>query len=256
DSVATPAPSAMLARRRLPVVAAPPPATHGERSPVIDPLNIRKNPPTQAGPGAMRRSMAKPSANAKHRAGFSVLGLCARLAKRPTPARLHRHRRPRAGAESASGLRLQTSRRGEPMQMSGEYRIEAPRTAVWQALNDPEVLKACIPGCESLEKSGDNQFDATVRAKVGPVSAKFNGSVTLSDIVEAESYTISGTGKGGAAGMATGGAKVRLSDASGGTLLNYDVEAKVSGKIAQIGARLIDSTAKKYADDFFAKFRE
>lgn len=143
------------------------------------------------------------------------------------------------------------------MQMSGEYRIAAPRAAVWQALNDPEVLKACIPGCESLERSADNQFDATVRAKVGPVSAKFNGSVILSDIVEAESYQISGTGKGGAAGMATGGAKVRLADAEdGGTQLSYDVEAKVSGKMAQLGSRLIDSTAKKYADDFFACFRE
>ncbi|MEX0760031.1 MAG: carbon monoxide dehydrogenase subunit G, partial [Tistlia sp.] len=141
--------------------------------------------------------------------------------------------------------------------MSGEYRIEAPRQKVWEALNDPAVLKACIPGCESLEKSADNQFDATVRAKVGPVSAKFNGSVTLSDIVEAESYTISGTGKGGAAGMASGSAKVHLADAEGGaTTLAYEVEAKVSGKIAQIGARLIDSTAKKYADEFFAKFRE
>lgn len=143
------------------------------------------------------------------------------------------------------------------MQMSGEYRIAAPRAAVWQALNDPEVLKACIPGCESLERSADNQFDATVRAKVGPVSAKFNGSVVLSDIVETESYQISGSGKGGAAGMATGGAKVRLADAEdGGTLLSYDVEAKVSGKMAQLGSRLIDSTAKKYADDFFACFRE
>ena len=142
------------------------------------------------------------------------------------------------------------------MQMTGEYRIEASREVVWAALNDPEVLKACIPGCEELEKTSDSGFAAKVKAKVGPVSAKFAGEVTLSDINPPESYTISGEGKGGAAGFAKGGAKVRLNDDGSATLLVYEVEAQVGGKLAQIGARLIDGTAKKMADDFFGKFAE
>ena len=143
------------------------------------------------------------------------------------------------------------------MRMSGEYRIAAPRQAVWDALNDPEVLKACIPGCEELERTSDSGFAAKVKAKVGPVSAKFAGAVTLSDIVAPERYTISGEGKGGAAGFAKGGAKVRLDeDGDAATTLHYEVDAKVGGKLAQIGARLIDGTAKKMADDFFGSFAE
>ncbi|MCG8649802.1 MAG: carbon monoxide dehydrogenase subunit G, partial [Pirellulales bacterium] len=142
------------------------------------------------------------------------------------------------------------------MQMTGEYRIEAARETVWAALNDPEVLKACIPGCEELEKTSDTGFAAKVKAKVGPVSAKFAGAVTLSDINPPESYTISGEGKGGAAGFAKGGAKVRLDEDGSATLLHYEVDATVGGKLAQIGARLIDGTAKKMADDFFGKFAE
>lgn len=143
------------------------------------------------------------------------------------------------------------------MQMTGEYRIEAARETVWAALNDPEVLKASIPGCEELEQTADDAFEAKVRAKVGPVSARFAGAVTLSDIVAPESYTISGEGKGGAAGFASGGAKIRL-DAldDGATQLHYEVDAKVGGKLAQLGSRLIDSTAKKMADQFFTNFAQ
>lgn len=141
------------------------------------------------------------------------------------------------------------------MQMTGEYRIEAPRDKVWAALNDPEVLKASIPGCEEMQQTGDDSFEAKVRAKVGPVSARFAGAVKLSDINPPESYTISGEGKGGAAGFASGGAKVRLAEVDGGaTQLHYEVDAKVGGKLAQLGSRLIDSTAKKMADQFFANF--
>ncbi|WP_119165412.1 SRPBCC family protein [Algihabitans albus] len=143
------------------------------------------------------------------------------------------------------------------MQMTGEYRIEAPREAVWAALNDPEVLKASIPGCEELQQTAPDAFEAKVRAKVGPVSARFAGAVSLSDIVPPESYTISGEGKGGAAGFASGGAKVRLEEiADGATQLHYEVDAKVGGKLAQLGSRLIDSTAKKMADQFFTTFAQ
>ncbi|WP_420405097.1 SRPBCC family protein [Nisaea sp.] len=142
------------------------------------------------------------------------------------------------------------------MDMSGEYLVPAPRQKVWEALNDPEILKQCIPGCEEVNRTADNAFDAKVSAKVGPVKAKFTGAVTLSDIDPPNGYTISGEGKGGAAGFAKGGAKVALSDADGGTLLKYDVNAQVGGKLAQIGARLIDSTAKKMANDFFKTFSE
>ncbi len=142
------------------------------------------------------------------------------------------------------------------MQMSGEYRIEAPREAVWAALNDPEVLKQAIPGCEEIEKVSDTEFAAKVKAKVGPVSAKFSGAVTLSDLDPPKGYTISGEGKGGPAGFAKGGAKVRLEEDGTATILHYDVEALVGGKLAQIGSRLIDATAKKMANDFFARFAE
>ncbi len=142
------------------------------------------------------------------------------------------------------------------MQMTGQYRIEAPREAVWEALNDVEVLRACIPGVEEIEKTSDTSFTAKVKAKVGPVSARFAGAVTLSDLDPPKGYTISGEGKGGAAGFAKGGAKVSLDEDGNATLLNYDVDAQVGGKLAQIGSRLINGTAKKMADDFFARFAE
>ncbi len=141
------------------------------------------------------------------------------------------------------------------MQMSGERVIAAPRADVWAALNDPEVLKACIPGCQSMDKTSDTTFEATVKQKVGPVNATFKGAVELTDVVEGESYRISGEGKGGAAGFAKGSAAVRLDEADEGTRLAYDVEAKVGGKIAQLGARLIDGFAKRMADQFFDRFK-
>ena len=141
------------------------------------------------------------------------------------------------------------------MEMTGEYRIAAPRERVWAALNDPEVLKACIPGCESLEKTSDNEMTAAVTAKVGPVKAKFTGAVTLLNIRPPEGYTISGEGKGGVAGFAKGGADVALAeDGPDATILKYEAKAQVGGKLAQLGARLIDSTAKKMADEFFGAF--
>jgi carbon monoxide dehydrogenase subunit G len=140
------------------------------------------------------------------------------------------------------------------MDMSGEYRIPAPREQVWAALNDPETLKASLPGCQSLEKLSDREFAATVVAKVGPVQAKFNGNVTLSNLNPPESYTISGEGKGGAAGFAKGGADVRLLDEGEVTVLTYTAKADVGGKLAQLGSRLIDGTAKKMADEFFNNF--
>lgn len=140
------------------------------------------------------------------------------------------------------------------MDMTGEQTIPAPRETVWEALNDPEVLKACIPGCEEIEKTSDTGFTAKVAAKVGPVKARFSGAVELQDLNPPVSYTIAGEGKGGAAGFAKGGAKVELEEVDGGTLLKYQVNANVGGKLAQIGGRLIDSTAKKYANDFFETF--
>jgi carbon monoxide dehydrogenase subunit G len=140
------------------------------------------------------------------------------------------------------------------MELKGEYRIPAPREKVWAMLNDPAVLKECIPGCDALEGSPEQGFAARVTTKVGPVKATFNGQVTLSNINPPESYTISGEGKGGVAGFAKGGADVHLSEEPGGTLLAYKVNAQVGGKLAQLGARLIDSTAKKLADEFFSSF--
>jgi len=140
------------------------------------------------------------------------------------------------------------------MEMTGEYRIPATREQVWAALNDPEVLKAAIPGCDSLDKTSDTSFAATVTAKVGPVKAKFKGEVALSDIDPPNGYTISGEGKGGAAGFAKGGAKVALDADGAETVLRYQVNANVGGKLAQIGSRLIDSTARKMADEFFGAF--
>lgn len=140
------------------------------------------------------------------------------------------------------------------MEIKGEYRIAAPREKVFAALNDPAVLQACIPGCESLEKTSDTEMQAKVRLRIGPVSASFTGKVTLSDIDPPNGYKISGEGQGGAAGFAKGGAVVALREDGGETVLTYNVDAQVGGKIAQVGARLIDGTAKKLADEFFGKF--
>jgi carbon monoxide dehydrogenase subunit G len=140
------------------------------------------------------------------------------------------------------------------MDMTGERRIPAPRQTVWDALNNPEVLKASIPGCESLEKTSDHEMTARAAVKVGPISARFNGKVQLSDINAPSSYTISGEGQGGVAGFAKGGAKVALADEGPATLLSYQVNAQVGGKLAQLGGRLIDATAKQMADAFFDRF--
>jgi carbon monoxide dehydrogenase subunit G len=142
------------------------------------------------------------------------------------------------------------------MDMAGERLISAPQNTVWSALNDPEILKACIPGCETLEATSDNEMTAIAAVKLGPISAKFSGRVKLSDIDPPNGYTLSGEGKGGPAGFARGAAKVRLTPKPEGTLLTYTVEAQVGGKIAQLGARLIDATAKSMADQFFTKFTE
>jgi uncharacterized protein len=140
------------------------------------------------------------------------------------------------------------------MDMKGEYRIPAPREKVWEALNDPEVLKACIPGCESLEMTSPTQMSAAVTAKVGPVKAKFKGEVTLENLNPPEGYSIVGEGKGGVAGFAKGGADVHLEADGDETILTYEAKAQVGGKLAQLGSRLIDSTARKMAEDFFGKF--
>ena len=140
------------------------------------------------------------------------------------------------------------------MTMTGEIQLPAPREAVWAKLNDPAVLKACIPGCEELETTEDQGFRAVARMKVGPVSARFNGKVTLSDLDPPNGYRMSGEGEGGVAGFAKGGAKVGLVEKDGGTLLSYHVEAQIGGKLAQLGQRLINGTAKKLADEFFANF--
>jgi len=140
------------------------------------------------------------------------------------------------------------------MDMTGEVRIPAPRQKVWEALNDPAILKECIPGCEEIEKLSPTELQAKVTAKVGPVKARFGGKVVLSDLDPPNGYKITGEGSGGAAGFAKGGATVRLADDGDGTRLAYTVEAHVGGKMAQIGSRLIDATARKMADDFFSKF--
>ena len=142
------------------------------------------------------------------------------------------------------------------MDMSGERLIAAPRETVWVALNDPEILQACIPGCESIEKLSDTEMKAVVSAKIGPISSRFNGRVTLGDLDPPHSYTISGEGQGGVAGFAKGGAQVKLDDEQGATRLHYQVNAQIGGKMAQLGARLIDSVAKSYAETFFTRFAE
>jgi uncharacterized protein len=140
------------------------------------------------------------------------------------------------------------------MDMTGEVRLAAPRETVWRALNDPEILKQSIPGCEEIQKLSDTEMTARVSARVGPVSAKFAGKVLLSELDPPHGYTISGEGQGGVAGFAKGGAQVSLKDDGGGTMLSYKVQAQVGGKLAQIGSRLIDATARKMADDFFTRF--
>ena len=140
------------------------------------------------------------------------------------------------------------------MTMQGEVALPADRSTVWDALNDSEILKACIPGCQELVKMSDTEFQAVAKIAVGPVKATFRGGVNLTDLDPPNGYTISGEGQGGIAGWAKGGAKVRLEDAEGGTRLVYDVEAQIGGKIAQLGGRLINGVAKKYADDFFSNF--
>jgi len=140
------------------------------------------------------------------------------------------------------------------MDMSGDRVIPAPRDVVWRALNDPAVLKAAIPGCQELEMTGDNAMRAVAVVKVGPVQARFGGKVNLRDVDAPNAYRIEGEGQGGVAGFAKGGAAVRLADAEGGTKLTYDVHAQVGGKLAQLGGRMIDATAKQMADSFFSRF--
>ncbi|HTM60809.1 MAG TPA: carbon monoxide dehydrogenase subunit G [Burkholderiales bacterium] len=141
------------------------------------------------------------------------------------------------------------------MEMTGEQLIAAPQKVVWDALNNPEMLKTCVPGCESIEPAGENEFQVLMVARVGPVSAKFKGKLTLSDIKPPNSYSLAFEGQGGAAGFAKGSANVRLESVAGDkTRLGYDVRASVGGKLAQIGSRLVDAAAKKVADDFFRTF--
>ena len=140
------------------------------------------------------------------------------------------------------------------MEMTGEFRIPAPRQRVWEGLNDPEILKSSIPGCQTIEKLSDTEFTAKVLAQVGPVKANFAGKVTLSDLEPPRSYTIAGEGTGGVAGFAKGSAKVDLAEDGGATVLHYAVQAHVGGKLAQIGSRLIDSVARKMAENFFTRF--
>ena len=140
------------------------------------------------------------------------------------------------------------------MTMAGEMQLAAPRETVWAKLNDAEVLKACIPGCEELNKSSDTEFQVVAVNKIGPVKARFKGKIHLTDLDPPNGYRISGEGDGGVAGFAKGGATVKLTEKDGGTLLAYDVEAQIGGKLAQLGQRLINGAAKKMADDFFHRF--
>jgi uncharacterized protein len=140
------------------------------------------------------------------------------------------------------------------MTMNGEVQLAAPREVVWAKLNDPEVLKQCIPGCEELNMTSATEFQAVATIKIGPVKARFKGKVHLSDIDAPNGYKISGEGEGGVAGFAKGAAAVKLTEKDGGTLLAYDVESQIGGKLAQLGQRLVQGTAKKLADDFFNKF--
>jgi carbon monoxide dehydrogenase subunit G len=142
------------------------------------------------------------------------------------------------------------------MEMKGEQLVPAAQQATWEALNDPQVLKACVPGCESIVAAGPDAYEVLMVARVGPVSAKFKGKLTLSDVNPPTSYSIAFEGQGGAAGFAKGGAQVRLAPEGHATKLSYDVKANVGGKLAQIGSRLVDAAAKKVADDFFRNFNQ
>ena len=142
------------------------------------------------------------------------------------------------------------------MQLNDEIRIEAPREQVYAALNDPEILRKSIPGCEEIEQLSETELIATVVTKIGPIKARFKGQVTLSDLNPPESYTISGRGRGGSAGFAKGGAKIVLEEDGGATVMRYEVQVDVGGKLAQLGGRLIEGTAKKLAGDFFTQFKK
>lgn len=142
------------------------------------------------------------------------------------------------------------------MKLTAEQRIAAPRQRVWEGLNDPEILRASIPGCQSLDKVADDRFTATMEVKAGPIGARFKGAVSLTDLDPPNGYTLLLEGSGGIAGSMKGSAKVHLSDTSGGTLISYDVEAQVGGRMAQLGGPIIDATAKQLADRFFSRFGE
>jgi carbon monoxide dehydrogenase subunit G len=142
------------------------------------------------------------------------------------------------------------------MEMSGEQRIPLPQQRVWEALNDPEVLKACIPGCESIDRVSENEYKVAMTAAIGPVKAKFSGKLVLADMNPPNSYSLAFEGSGGAAGFGKGSAQVSLIPEAGGTLLSYKATASVGGKLAQIGSRLIDGVARKMADDFFIRFNK
>ena len=142
------------------------------------------------------------------------------------------------------------------MEMTGEERIPASQADTWAALNDPEMLKACVPGCESIDRTADNEFQVLMVARIGPVSAKFKGKLVLSDLKPPDSYAIAFEGQGGAAGFGKGSAQVQLAADGDGTRLSYQVKANVGGKLAQIGSRLVDGAAKKIAQEFFAAFNE
>jgi carbon monoxide dehydrogenase subunit G len=162
-----------------------------------------------------------------------------------------------AVVSSASGLSTikHFSQGTHHMDMAGEQLILLQQRHVWDALNDPQILKACIPGCESIKQVADNQYEIMLTAAVGPVKAKFTGSLTLSDIDPPNSYSLAFTGSGGAAGFGKGGARVSLSPDGSGTKLVYTATAQVGGKLAQVGSRLIDGVAKKMAEEFFARFK-
>jgi carbon monoxide dehydrogenase subunit G len=142
------------------------------------------------------------------------------------------------------------------MELSGQRVLPTDRASAWRALNDPRILKASIPGCEAIEKTGENEYAVTIAAALGPVRAKFRGKLRVEDIVAPESYTLRFEGDAGPAGLAKGSARVTLAAKDGGTLLDYKVSAQVSGRIAQVGSRLIDSAALKLADEFFSAFQK
>ena len=142
------------------------------------------------------------------------------------------------------------------MEITGEFRIQAPRDQVWQALNDPQVLKQTIPGCEALEQVGENEFTAQVKSKIGPVRAKFNSKISLINLQPPESYSLVGEGQGGVAGFASGQADVSLAEDGDETVLSYKAEFKIGGKIAQVGSRLVAGATRKTADQFFNNFAE